>query len=52
MVNEDDVAQIKEAIIAGEETELTYLDFTGRVVTVKKPVERIVISGVGEQAEI
>lgn len=50
VVNEDDVAQI-EAIIAGEETELTYLDFTGRVVTVKKPVERIVMLGVGEQAE-
>lgn len=50
VVNEDDIAQI-EAIIAGEETELTYLDFTGRAVTVKKPVERIVMLGVGEQAE-
>lgn len=49
-IDEDDVAQI-EAIIAGEETELTYLDFAGRAVTVTKPIERIVMLGVGEQAE-
>ncbi|MEA2046152.1 MAG: ABC transporter substrate-binding protein, partial [Euryarchaeota archaeon] len=41
-VDEDDITQI-ELIIRGEEEELTVMDSLDRIVTVKKPVERIVM---------
>jgi iron complex transport system substrate-binding protein len=41
VVNQDDITQI-ELIIAGEETELTLIDGNDRVVTVPRPIERVV----------
>jgi len=41
-INEDDIAQI-ELIISGEDEELTIIDADGRVVTVKKPVEHVIL---------
>jgi len=40
-IDEDDIAQI-EQIIQGDEKELTIVDSADRIVTVKKPIERIV----------
>ena len=41
-INMQDVTQI-ELVILGKEKELTLLDFTDRIVTVKKPVERVIV---------
>jgi len=41
-IDEADIAQI-ELIIAGEEKELTIIDYTDRIVTVSKPVERVIL---------
>ena len=49
-INMQDVTQI-ELIILGQEKELTIIDTADRVVTVKKPIERIVICSCGEQGE-
>jgi len=49
-INMQDVTQI-ELIILGQEKELTIIDTADRVVTVKKPIDRIVICSCGEQGE-
>ncbi|MDD3566554.1 MAG: ABC transporter substrate-binding protein [Methanothrix sp.] len=41
-INEDDIAQI-EMIISGEETKLTLIDSADQIVTIKKPLERLVV---------
>lgn len=41
-IDEEDIAQI-ELIIVGEEKELTIFDSANRIVTVNKPVERVVL---------
>jgi iron complex transport system substrate-binding protein len=41
-IDKDDIAQI-ELIIQGDEKELTLIDSSGKVVTVGKPVERIIV---------
>ncbi len=40
-VDEDDIAQI-ELIMRGEEKELTLIDMAGRIVTIPRPIERVV----------
>ena len=45
-----DVGQTK-LIILGKEKELTFIDTAEKIVTIKKPIERIVICSCGEQAE-
>jgi iron complex transport system substrate-binding protein len=42
VIDEDDIAQI-ELIIAGEEKELTIIDSADRAVTIKKPVNRVIV---------
>jgi len=41
-IDEDDIAQIK-MIISGEEKELTLIDSSDQIVTVNKPLERLVV---------
>jgi iron complex transport system substrate-binding protein len=45
-VDEDDVAQI-ELIMRGEEKELTLIDMAGRIVTIPRPIERVVSTSLG-----
>jgi len=45
-IDEEDIAQI-EQIIAGEETELTVIDSANRVVTLKMPVNKVVVAYMG-----
>jgi iron complex transport system substrate-binding protein len=45
-LNPLDFVQIKR-IIVGKENELTFIDSAGRVLTVEKPVERIVVASCG-----
>ncbi len=49
-INVLDVIQTK-LIILGKEKEITFVDTADEIVTVKKPVERIVICSCGEQGE-
>lgn len=42
-IDENDISQI-ELIIQGEEKEITIIDSADRIVTVKKPIERVVIA--------
>ena len=41
IVNDDDISQI-ESIIAGDETKLTIVDCSDRIVTLNKPIDKIV----------
>ncbi|HNT71947.1 MAG TPA: hypothetical protein PKK92_02680, partial [Methanothrix sp.] len=45
-VDEDDIAQI-ELIMRGEEKELTLIDMAGRIVTIPRPIERVVSTSLG-----
>ncbi len=49
-INPLDFVQIK-LIIVGKEKELTFIDSVGRVLTVEKPVEKIVVASCGEHPE-
>ncbi len=42
VVNEDDIAQV-QMIIEGNETNLTVMDGNGKPLTIKKPVERMIV---------
>jgi len=44
--DEDDITQI-ELIIRGEEKELTLIDMAGRIVTIPRPIERVVSTSLG-----